>query len=188
MFCHLFPLCDIPHTWILLAPLASISVLLQHRLEHGKIPGILSVELLDQKQNKTKHLITYKNKTNISWRKRGVIHVEETAECVKRVCCVLYRKHVISAAESIRGFLPPPAVSGFTNSRLNNAEDLMLVWMWLCTKLHAVLCMCERQTAGKLHIQFSRFYPQVMSENGFRHAGLALHKTNRTVQNVSLKP
>lgn len=32
-----------PHTWLLLAPLPSVSVLLQHCLEHGLILGILSL-------------------------------------------------------------------------------------------------------------------------------------------------
>ena len=40
------------------------------------------------------------------------------------------------------------------------------VWSWMCREPPAALCMCEKQTAGIVCIQFSRLYPQVKSENG----------------------
>ena len=54
---------------------------------------------------------------------------------------------------------------------LNNAEDLLLLWKRLCREPPAVLCVCERWTLGKLCSQFSRFYPEVMSENGLTNSG-----------------
>ena len=80
------------------------------------------------------------------------------------LCC--QENQVISSVELIRHFLPLPT-HGCSISCLNNAEDLLVLWTRLCRKPPTVLCMCERQTAGKLHSQFSIFYPQVMSENGF---------------------
>ena len=61
--------------------------------------------------------------------------------------------------------LPLSAAPGCSTSPLTNAADLLLLWMHLCRKPPTVLCMSKRQTLGKLWTQFSRVYPQVMSEN-----------------------
>ena len=45
--------------------------------------------------------------------------------------------------------------------------DLLLLWVHLCREPPTVLCMCERQTTGRLCSQFSRFYLLVMSEKGW---------------------
>ena len=73
--------------------------------------------------------------------------------------------HVISAVAFVSHFLPLPAAPSCSTSLLNNVEDLMPLWTCLCREPPAVLGMCERQTVGKLCSQFSRFYPQVMSDN-----------------------
>ena len=72
---------------------------------------------------------------------------------------------MISAAELIHHFLSLPAASGCSTSRLNNAEDLLLLWTRLCREPPAALCMCERQGPGKVRTQFSGHHPQVISEN-----------------------
>ena len=68
----------------------------------------------------------------------------------------------------ISHFLSLCAAPGCSTSLLSNRKDLMLLWTRLCRKPPAVLCMCERQTLGRLQSKSSVFYLEVMSENGFR--------------------
>ena len=113
---------------------------------------------------------TQKWKTKTKWkqkspgRKNGVIHREDTKEDVRRVCgdgswrrCRAAVNMIVSA---------PPGCSA---SRLNNAEDLMLLWTRLCREPPVVLCCVVNvwQTTGKLWSQFSGVYLQVTSEKGF---------------------
>ena len=97
-----------------------------------------------------------KTKTNISQWKHGVIHVEETNNNIKLTGWRCRKQdYVISAVELIRHFLPLSAgpLAWIT-------EDFFL-WTRLFREPSTVLCMCERQTLGKLSSQFSGFYRKV---------------------------
>lgn len=71
-----------PHTWVLFAALASISILLQHCLEHGKMVGIVSVGSLRGGGTQQKSLSltdTVTHKTPRHWCSRvEVIHWHQT--------------------------------------------------------------------------------------------------------------
>ena len=51
-------------------------------------------------------------------------------------------------------------------------EDVLLLWRYLCREPPAVLCMCEKQSGGKLLTHFSGLNPHVMSESGYNVTSL----------------
>ena len=122
----------------------------------------------------TRKNLNNKKKKNISRWKSSVIYRktqtrmsrEFVAIRVDTGVCVLSRKSR-ELRNRMNTSLPAPACC--SSSRLNNAVGFDAVVMRLWKEPVARFCMCKMETAGILHIQFSGFYSQVMSENSYTY-------------------